>query len=107
MPRVPPLVRPGVFAGPLARFHPGRVAASARLTVPPAPGKPLSGQLRLTPSRVGVGVVNLAPPVTSRLALCVRVGKEGLQRRRGVAGAGRRAGRPCSRPTHEPASPGA
>jgi hypothetical protein len=32
----------------------------------------LSYQLRLTPSQVGVGVANLALPVTSGSALCVR-----------------------------------
>ncbi len=43
----------------------------------------------------------MTPPVTSGLALCVRVGKE--ERREGrVAGAAGRAGCLCSRPIHEP-----
>jgi hypothetical protein len=65
-------------------------------------GQALSCQLRLTPSRVVFGVANLAPPVTSGSALCVRVGRKGGSE--GVAGAGGRARRPCSRPTFK--SPG-
>ena len=40
-----------------------------------------SCQLPVTPSRVGVGVANLAPSVTSGSQLCVRVGKRGAEKK--------------------------
>jgi hypothetical protein len=53
--------------------------------VRPAPGEQLSAQPGITPSWIGVGLTNLAPPVTSGSALCVVVGEEG-RRERGLAG---------------------
>jgi hypothetical protein len=50
------------------------------------PGHALGCQVRLMPSRAGVGVANLAPPVTSGSGLCVRVGEEGGRERRGWPG---------------------
>ena len=69
-------------------------------------GAPSAASFGSRRRRSGVGMANPAPPVRSGSALCVRVGKEGAERK-GAAGPGSAAGRPCSRPTREPAAPGA
>jgi hypothetical protein len=65
----------------LSEFPSGRVAASTRPATPLAAMRAFSCQLPVTPSRVGMGVANLAPSVTSGSQLCVRVGKRGAEKK--------------------------
>jgi hypothetical protein len=46
-----------------------------------APGTPLGCQLQIKPSRVGFRAANLALPVTSSWALCVRVDRKGAEKK--------------------------